>query len=136
MIGFKGIQAKNICRLESEMVTAQRIKKKGAFDVSLEFPGKVSSLSQHVSQSGMLCRTSKKIKELTVLDIRLELPTKEVSDSQPQWVMCSGVVVHCEKKDEELSKLPYELTIFFDRISERDRNLLAKVIESNTISHP
>ena len=116
------------------MVTAQRFKKKRAFDVSLEFPGEVSSLSQHVSKSGMLCRTSRKIKELTVLDIRLELPTKEISESQPQWVMCSGVVVHCEKKDEELSKLPYELTIFFDRISERDRNLLAKVVESDNTS--
>lgn len=118
------------------MVTAQRIKKKRALDVSLELHGEVSSLSQHVSQSGMLCRTSKKIKELTVLDIRLELPAKEVSDNKPQWIMCSGVVVHCEKKNEEQSKFPYELTIFFDRISERDRNLLAKVIDSNTINPP
>ena len=118
------------------MVTAQQTKEKRAFDVSLEFPGEVSSLSQHISQSGMLCRTSKKIKELTVLDIRLELPIQESADSQPQWVMCSGVVVHCEKKNEEFSKLPYELTIFFDRISERDRNLLEKVVENNSISQP
>ena len=118
------------------MVTTQHTKEQCAFDVSLEFPGEVSSLSQHVSQSGMLCRTSKKIKELTVLDIRLELPIQESGDCQPQWVMCSGVVVHCEKKNEDFSQLPYELTIFFDRISERDRNLLEKVIENNSISQP
>lgn len=114
------------------MGIAQRTKEKRDLHVSLEFPGEISSLSQHISQSGMLCRTSRKIKELTVLDIRLELPVAEESGRESRWLMCSGVVVHCEEKNEEFSNLPYELTIFFDRISPRDRNLLAKFTSSKT----
>lgn len=114
------------------MGIAEYTKEKSTMDVSLEFPGEVSSLSQHISKSGMLCRTSRRIKELTILDIRLELPSLEEPESETRWLMCSGVVVHCEEKKEEFSPLPYELTIFFDRISARDRNLLAEVIEKSS----
>lgn len=102
----------------------------GPLNISFELQGEVYSLTQNISQSGMLCRTSRQIEEMTVVDIRFALPVMAKRAFPTTWVECSGVVVKCEKKGTATAKLPYEVAIFFDRISERDRRLLASYIEN------
>ena len=113
------------------MVTELLKNKECAVDISFEFLGRVPSLSQNISKSGMLCRTSRRIEEMTILDIRFELPATRKYVAPETWVECSGVVVNCEKKGADTATLPYEVAIFFDRISEKDRKLL-----SDYISYP
>ena len=93
--------------------------------IPLEFQGRVSSLAKNISESGMLCRTSRQLDEMTLLDIRFQLPKFNNYADGKVWVQCSGVVVRCEKADVENIELPYEVAIFFDRISEENKNLLA-----------
>lgn len=107
---------------------SRRESERGGLDVSLEFQGKVLSLSQNVSQSGMLCRTSRQLEELTILDIRFQLPRRDGHAAGPFWIECSGVVVRCEKTEADgihSSPLPYEVAIYFDDISDTDRDILA-----------
>ncbi len=112
------------------MVT-ELLKDKGCgVGISFEFLGRVPSLSQNISKSGMVCRTSRKIEEMTILDIRFVLPETPQYVAPDTWVECSGVVVNCEKKGAETATLPYEVAIFFDRISEKDRELLANYISN------
>lgn len=111
--------------LEVEVVIELHKDKDFSPDLTFEFLGRVPSLSENVSQSGMVCRTSRKIEEMTIVDIRFELP--KLPD---KWVECSGIVVNCEKKGADTATLPYEVAIFFDRISERDRTLLASFVKS------
>jgi len=98
--------------------------------LSFEFLGRVPSLSKNISKSGMVCRTSRKIEELTILDIRFELPTTPKYVAAETWVECSGVVINCEKKGADTATLPYEVAIFFDRISKKDRELLSDYISA------
>jgi len=112
-------------------VATELLKDKGcAVDISFEFLGRVPNLSQNISKSGMICRTSRKIEEMTILDIRFELPKTPNYVAPETWVECSGVVINCEKKGTDTATLPYEVKIFFDRISEKDRELLSDYISN------
>jgi hypothetical protein len=95
----------------------------------MEFQGKVAPISQNISESGMLCRTSRKVDEMTLLDIKFELPDSTSFSTDKIWVECRGVVVRCEKKDLGNGELPYEVAIFFDSISKKDKDLLATLVE-------
>ena len=99
-------------------------------DIPFTFQGDVSSLTQNISQSGMLCRTSQEIDELTLLDIKFQLPYISKHEAKKIWVECSGVVVRCEKKEAETLKLPFEVAIFFNHISDQNRALLADYVKS------
>jgi len=100
-------------------------------DIPLEFQGKVSSLTQNISQSGMLCRTSREIDELTLLDIKFQLPYISKYEAKKIWIECSGVVVRCEKKEVAAKDLPYEVAIFFNHMSTQNRNLLATYVSKD-----
>ena len=106
--------------------------KEGAVNISFEFLGRVPSLSQNISRSGVVCRTSRQIDEMTILDIRFELPKSQNYIDPETWVKCSGVVVNCEKKGTDTATLPYEVAIFFDRMSEKDRARLSDFISNTT----
>lgn len=109
------------------MVSELLKDKECAEGISFEFLGRVPNLSQNISRSGMVCRTSRKIEEMTILDIRFELPKTPKYVAPETWVECSGVVINCEKKGADATTLPYEVAIFFDRISEKDRELLSYI---------
>jgi len=106
--------------------------KECAVGISFEFLGRVLSLSQNISKSGVVCRTSRKIEEMTILDMRFELPQTQKYEIPDTWVECSGVVINCEKKGSDTATLPYEVAIFFDRMSEKDRELLSDYISNKT----
>jgi len=93
-----------------------------------EFGGSVSSLSKIISRSGMLCRTPMWIDEMTLLDIKFQLPDTGNGNNAKVWVECRGVVLRCERKDPGAVGHPYEVEIFFHHISEKDRNLLADYV--------
>mgnify|MGYP002829446710 CR=1 FL=1 len=110
------------------MVTVLSKDMEYGVDISFEFLGRVPSLSQNLNESGLICRTSRRVAEMTILDIRFELPQNNNSVVSERWVECSGVVIACEKKGADSSTLPYELAIFFDRMSEKHRNILAHYV--------
>lgn len=114
------------------MATELIENKRSAMGISFEFLGRVPSLSQNISETGVVCRTSRKIEEMTVLDIRFELPKTQNYISPETWVECSGVVINCEKIGAETATLPYEVAIYFDRMSEKDRDLLSRYISNNS----
>lgn len=103
-------------------------------DMPVDIEGFVPNFPQNISQSGLLCRTSRKIDEMTLLEVKFQLPRVEYSPIDKDiWIECSGVVVRCEKKEtnnaESPTELPYEVAIFFDQISERHRDILARHVE-------
>lgn len=100
-------------------------------DIPLEFQGEIASLSKNVSQSGILCRTSRKIDEFTLLDLKFQLPTGREYTASRTWIECRGVVVRCEMKEPEPADLPYEVAIFFNSISKKNRDLLANFIDDD-----
>ncbi len=87
-------------------------------------------LPQNISLSGMMCRTSRRIDEMTLLDIKFQLPQRGDREFAAEiWVECRGVVVSCERREACGFAHPYEIEIFFDHISERNRLLLAYYVQ-------
>lgn len=116
---------------EGNVKNSGRESERSNLDISFEFQGQVPSFSQNISQSGMLCRTSRQIEELTILDIRFQLPRRDGNTDGPFWIECSGVVIRCEKADVDgvnSSPLPYEVAIYFDDMSDEDRDILASYV--------
>lgn len=105
--------------------------KRNVRDTPQEIKGLVSCHYRNINQSGLLCRTSKKIDEMTLLAIKFQIPSVAGSiANEDVWVECSGVVVYCEKKETtklaKPSELAYEVAIYFNQISDRYRSLLAR----------
>ncbi len=97
-------------------------------EIPIEFEGMVPCIAHDLSRSGMLCRTSRQIEEMTLLEIKFALPAMEDPQAGRNWVECSGVVVSCRKKGGGAPELPYELSIFFNTMSEEHRNLLSEYV--------
>ncbi len=97
-------------------------------EIPIEFRGTVSSIAHDLSQTGMLCRTSRQIEEMTLLEIKFALPATGDAQAGRSWIKCSGVVVSCKKKVGGTLELPYELSIFFNTMSEEHRNLLYEYV--------
>ncbi|MEE4239967.1 MAG: PilZ domain-containing protein [Desulfopila sp.] len=95
---------------------------------SLQVENGVICLSENISRSGMLCYSTRKIEELTLLEMKFQLPNDESS-----WIECLGVVVRCEKKVTGESMYSYDVEIFFDRISDKHRDLLAAFSGCNEV---
>lgn len=95
-----------------------------------EFQGAVYRVTESISRSGMLCRTSRQLAELTLLDVRFQLPKIHDFASTSVWVECTGVVVHCEQTTEESGEMPFEVAIFFQSISEKNKVLLEDFLAS------
>lgn len=90
-----------------------------------EYQGMVTCFTESVSKTGVVCRTDREFEEMTLLDIKFCLPlTPPNAPKEEVWIECSGVVVRCEKKGLQPAHLPWEVAIFFDRISDRHRELL------------
>jgi hypothetical protein len=77
----------------------------------------------------MLCRTSQRIDEMTLLDIKFRLPRSGTGKNCRIWVTCIGVVVNCEKKEAGTRGHPYEVEIFFNRISDKNLSILANYVD-------
>ena len=107
--------------MESELP----VRKKLPGEHSLDFNQGISCFLHDISQSGMLCYSSKQINEMTLLDIRFQLPANKGYSGPALWVECVGVVIRCERKGKEDGEHPYEVEIFFERMSKKHRDLLS-----------
>ncbi len=106
--------------MESELP----VRKTQHGDISLDLYEGISCFSHNLSQSGMLCHSSRQINEMTLLDIRFQLPADKEYSGPALWVECVGVVIRCEKKATDGGEQPYEVEIFFDKMSQKHRDLL------------
>ena len=107
--------------MESELP----VRKKQCNDRSLDYSQGISCFSHNMSQSGMLCCSSRQIDEMTLLDIRFQLPADKGCSGPDLWVECVGVVIRCERKATESCEHPYEVEIFFEKMSKKHRDLLS-----------
>lgn len=96
--------------------------------IMADFEGTVDSVTKNISQSGILCQTSRKVDEMTLLDVKFELPKVERYRKESVWIECSGVVVRCKKMKKPRENLDYEVSIFFSDMSEKNKKLLAHYI--------
>ena len=99
-----------------------------SWPVSLQLPdGTHVAELRDISVSGICFFLDRKIPEMTVLDLRLELPAHE-GVAGPTEVAGRGAVVRCEPVSPHLDH--YEIAVFFNEIGDDERQRLQRFVET------
>ncbi len=101
-----------------------------------ETEGCITDVLEHIGQNGLLCYTTRSFEEMTLLDMRFELPDDQSNNHPPfvtDWVQCEGVVVRCEPVVLNTDATHYEVAVYFSEISEENKNLLQKHVNRRLV---
>lgn len=115
---------------ERERRGHKRIKDK---DISVKLSGEgFSAITQSldVSASGLYCKVDRKIPVMTKLKIVLSIPS--VGEPGAKNINVDGVVVreHSVREDGEIQH--YDVAIFFDSLSQRNKKIITQYINSKS----
>ena len=80
--------------------------------------------AENISTSGVYCSLSYYLEPMTKLRVRLQLPAPESRE-----IHCHGVVVRVQPPSASPSASLYHLAIFFNDLSDRDRDALARFVQ-------
>ncbi len=86
--------------------------------------------TKDISSSGVNCLLNKEIPLMTKVGITLMLPFVENDKKLEKKVDCKGIVVRSLSRTIE-NRPTYEIAIFFDDISDKNRELISKFVESS-----
>ena len=86
------------------------------------------ALLKNISLSGLACISSVHIPEMTLVELRIQLPAlpKEEMDYYP--FQCKGAVVRCEPVARSNSRRKWYIAIYFTEIDDTYKELLQKYI--------
>ena len=82
--------------------------------------------THNISASGAYCTVRKFLAPMTKLQVRLELP----GDHRALPIECQGVVVRVEPPEPVPRRATYRVAIFFNDLSERDRDGLVQFVQA------
>ncbi len=88
--------------------------------------GELLTTTHNLSASGAYCTVRKFLAPMTKLQVRLELP----GDHRPVPIECQGVVVRVEPPEPVSRRSTYRVAIFFNDLSERNRDGLAQFVQA------
>ena len=113
------------------MISVCRLQRLASDDVALRTPqgADVVARTVNISRNGAYCRASAPIPLMTALHVRIELPGPGQS-KVVECVECGGVVVRAQKRTSVPADEPhpYEIAIFFNRMSEASAAKLARFL--------
>lgn len=98
-------------------------------DVPLRLGPLTSAVVRDISLSGVRCVTSTPLVPMTVVSLRIELPTGQDGTEAWQEVPCEGVVVRSRVFEED-GQSRYESAILFKDLPEPMRQTLSVFVES------
>lgn len=102
--------------------------------VTIITSGQVENYTKNIGYNGLLCYTQKYIGEMTLLDMKFQFPRcpERTRNNQFQgWIECQGVVVRCDPVEEIRGDARYELAVYFSKISDANKKLLAEYVEKH-----
>ncbi|MFH1999098.1 MAG: PilZ domain-containing protein [Planctomycetota bacterium] len=87
------------------------------------------ALLKNISLSGLSCIASTEIPEMTMVDLRIQLPAlpEEEPDNYP--FTCKGAVIRCEPLNRGNTQRRWDLAIYFTEVDEANKAILEKYIE-------
>ena len=91
-----------------------------------DLAGELLTTTHNLSASGAYCTVRKFLAPMTKLQVRFELP----GDHRPLSMECQGVVVRVEPPEPVSRRSTYRVAIFFNDLSERNRDELARFVQA------
>lgn len=84
-------------------------------------------ITRNISESGLYCDCEVPFEVFTIVQLRLLVSFPKPSKGKTQEIICEGIVVRCAEDGHD-SSMPYAIAIHFLDVSERDRDLLRKLV--------
>ena len=113
-------------------INDQNAERRGAPRLSTRVPlriggqitGALLTRTHNISSSGVSCTVNRFLPPMSRLQVNLELPTR------PRTLMtCQGVVVRVEPPVLKPKRATYQVAIFFNDLSVRDRLILMRFVQ-------
>ncbi len=105
--------------------------------IPLETEGHINNHLENIGRNGLRCYTKKHIDEMTLLDMRFQLPNIPIITDRlvdGGWIECRGVVINCQPVRRSPGDKHYEVAVYFSEISDENKNLLADFISRAALS--
>ncbi len=99
----------------------------------IETEGHFNNYSDNIGRNGLLCYTKKHIDEMTLLDMRFQLPLEDSRMdelAEAGWIECKGVVVRCEPVVRNQGEKRFEVAVYFSDISDDHKSLLDQYVRN------
>lgn len=87
---------------------------------------------KNISMSGLACYSSIQIPEMTLVELRLQLPALPEEEADLYPFHCKGAVVRCEAVSRCNSRKKWYTAIYFTDVDEANKKLLQKYISSRS----
>lgn len=89
-----------------------------------------TAVLRNVSLNGILCQSTQELAEMTVVELKLELPrlAEERADTRYE-LECRGVVVRCEPVARGNSRRRWDIAIYFTDMPEASRAALERFVQ-------
>ena len=90
------------------------------------------ALLRNISMSGLACFSATQIPEMTLVELRLQLPALPEEEAELYPFHCKGAVVRCEAVSRCNSRKKWYMAIYFTDVDEANKKLLQKYISSRS----
>ena len=87
---------------------------------------------KNISLSGLACISSSPIPEMTLVELKLQLPALPEEEAEYYMFLCRGAVVRCEPVARCNSRKKWHLAIYFTDVDEANRELLRNYIHNRS----
>ncbi len=105
----------------------------GTADAKIELAQNISpAVLKNISMSGLACISYASIPEMTVVEMKIQLPALPEEKNERHSFACKGAVVRCEPINNRNSKRKWLLAIFFTEVNSSNKQILEKYINCRT----
>lgn len=97
----------------------------------LDDSGKPAVL-KNISVSGLSCISSEPIPEMTLVDLKMQLPALPEEDLDFYPLSCKGAVVRCEPMARCNSRSKWTIAIYFTEMDEENTEILHRYVKGRS----
>lgn len=83
-----------------------------------------SAVLKNISRTGLACVSYTEIPEMTVVEMKIQLPALPEEEAECFDFACKGAVVRCEPMNRSSSKRKWMVAIFFTEVDDKNQQVI------------
>lgn len=88
-----------------------------------------SALLKNISLSGLSCISTQEIPEMTMVDLKIQLPALPEEEAEYYSFACKGAVIRCEPLTRGGSQRKWDIAIYFTDVDDTNKGILENYVE-------
>jgi hypothetical protein len=90
--------------------------------------GGTSAVLKNISRSGLACISYSQVPEMTMVEMKIQLPALPEEEVDQYDFACKGAVVRCESVNRSSSKKKWLVAVYFTDMDDENRRLLEQYL--------